>query len=322
MKPTRKNPVLLIMAVWIAAAFLAGCASPGTKDTAVRDEYKRMLEMQKSAEAARNSEDALKKIPETDARGLEQIGDNYVRQGNPTMAFLQYEKALAKEPKLQSARYKRGMLLLSRGMNDEALKTFDEILAQDPRYAPALEGRGRVRMAAGDFGGAMECFNEALAADPKLWQVHALKGYLYDRRRDYDAAIAEYEKGIAVNGKSGMLFNNLGMSLYLKKDYPKAIDAYVKAVRIDSANRRVLNNLGLALFKVGRYDEALQAFRQGGDEAAAYNNMGCLYLAEKKHPEAKAAFEKAISLKPSYFARARENLKKTEAAIAAAPATP
>ena len=108
-----------------------------------------------------------------------------------------------------------------------------------------------------------------------------------DQRRNYDAAIAEYEKAIAINPKSSLLFNNLGMSLYMKKDYPKAIDAYVKAVRIDSTNRRVFNNMGLALFKFERYDDALQAFKQGGDEAGAYNNMGCLYMADGKYAEAK-----------------------------------
>jgi uncharacterized protein HemY len=63
----------------------------------------------------------------------------------------------------------------------------------------------------------------------------------------------------------------------------------------------------------------LLAFKQGGDEAAAYNNMGCLYMADKKYAEAKTAFEKAIGMKPSYYAKARENLKKAEDALAAGP---
>jgi tetratricopeptide (TPR) repeat protein len=319
MKAIRTNTVLVLMAVWIAAAALAGCASSGTKDTAVRDEYKRMLDMQKNIEAATAAGATLKELPEMDARGLEQAGDNYVRQGNPAMAFVQYEKALTKDPKLQSARYKKGLLLLSRGMNEEALKTFDEILAQDPQNALALEGRGRARMAAGDIDGAMESYDRALAADPKLWQVHALRGVVHDQKRNYEAAIAEYEKAIAINAKSSLLFNNLGMSFYLKDDYQKAIDAYIKAVRIDSSNRRVFNNMGLALFKLGRYDDALLAFKHGGDEAAAYNNMGCLYMADRKYAEAKKAFEKAIGMKPNYFAKAHENLKKAESALAVSP---
>jgi outer membrane murein-binding lipoprotein Lpp len=104
-----------ILALVFATAVLGGCASTETKDTAVRDEHRRMMSLQKNAEAARADSAPLKDLPEMDARAMEQVGDNYVRQNNPSMAFVQYDKALAKDPKLESARYKRGMLLLSRG---------------------------------------------------------------------------------------------------------------------------------------------------------------------------------------------------------------
>ena len=315
----RTKPLLEILAIGIAAAVLAGCASTGTKDTAVRDEYKRMLDMQKNAEAATAAGATLKEMPDMDARGLEQAGDNYVRQGNPAMAFAQYEKALAKDPKLESARYKRGMLLLSRGMNDEALKVFEDILSRDPKNALALEGMGRVLLAKNDFDAAMADFDRALAADPKLWQVRALRAYVFDQRKDYDRAIGEYEKAVALNPNSSLLYNNLGMSRYLKGDYRGAAEAYSRAIRLDVNNRRAYNNLGLALFKLGHDEDALLAFKQGGDEAAAYNNMGCLYMADKKYAEAKTAFEKAIGMKPNYYAKARENLKKAESAIAGSP---
>ena len=42
--------------------------------------------------------------------------------------------------------------------------------------------------------------------------------------------------------------------------------------------------------------------------------MGCLYLAEKKYDKAIEAFDKAIALKPQYYAKAQENIVKAKAA--------
>jgi Flp pilus assembly protein TadD len=315
----RTKLLLVTIAVSIAVALLGGCAS-GTKETVVRDEHMRMLDLQKKAEAATAAGSTTRELPELDARGLEQVGDNYVRQGNPAMAFVQYEKALARDPKLESVKYKKGMLMLNRGMNDEALAAFEDILGREPKNALALEGRGRVRLAKNDLDGAMADFDSSLAADPRLWQVYALRGYVYDQRKDHDRAIGEYDKAIALNSHSSLLYNNLGMSRYLKGDYRLAADAYSRAIRLDLNNRRAYNNLGLALFKLGHDEDALLAFKQGGDEAAAYNNMGCLYMADNKYAEAKTAFEKAIGMKPNHYAKARENLKKAEDGLAAGPA--
>jgi tetratricopeptide (TPR) repeat protein len=319
MQTTRTKPVLGMMGVLIAAALVAGCSSWGPKESVAHNEHMRMLEMQKNTEAARAAMDTPKELPEPDARGLEQLGDNYMRQGNAAMAFIQYEKALAKDPKLESVKVKKGYLFLGRGMDDDALKGFDDVLSRDPKNAFALEGRGRVRMAKNDSDAAMSDFDKALAADPRLWHVYALRGLIFDRRKDYDRAIGDYEKAIGIKPDSSLLYNNLGMSLYLRGDSRKAADAYAQAIKLDINNRRAYNNLGLVLFKLGYYDEALLSFKQGGDQAGAYNNMGCLYFAEKKYDKAIEAFEKAIALKPQYYAKAQDNISKAKAAMQTAP---
>ena len=324
MQVTRTKPVLGMMAVLISAALVTGCASwwSQDKDSIARNEHMRMLEMQKSAEAARASMNTPKELPEPDARGLEQLGDNYVRQGNVAMAFVQYEKALDKDPKLESAKVKKGYLFLSRGMDDDALKVFEDVLSRDPQNALALEGRGRVRMSKNNPDAAIADFDKALAVDPQLWQVYALRGLIFDRRKEYDRAIGDYEKAIAIKSDSSLLYNNLGMAYFLKGDNKKAADAYARAIKLDFNNRRAYNNLGLVLFKMGFYSEALLSFKQGGDTAAAYNNMGCLYLAEKKYDKAIEAFEQAITLKPQYYAKAQENMVKARAGLASLQAAP
>jgi tetratricopeptide (TPR) repeat protein len=322
MRTVRMKTVLGMMAVLISATLVTGCASwwSQDKDSIARSEHMRMLEMQKSSEAARAAMDTPKELPELDARGLEQLGDNYVRQGNVAMAFVQYEKALAKDPNLESAKVRKGYLFLSRGMDDDALRLFDDVLSREPKNALALEGRGRVRMAKNDPEAAMSDFDKALVSDPRLWQVYALRGLIFDRRKDYDRAIGDYEKAIGIKSDSSLLYNNLGMAYFLRGDNKKAADTYAQAIKLDINNRRAYNNLGLVLFKMGYYSEALLAFKQGGDAAGAYNNMGCLYLAEKKYDKAIEAFEKAIALKPQYYAKAQENISRAKAGLQTAPA--
>jgi tetratricopeptide (TPR) repeat protein len=93
----------------------------------------------------------------------------------------------------------------------------------------------------------------------------------------------------------------------------------MQALKNEPALQKIDNNLGAALGKLGRYDEALEAFKKLGDEAKAYNNLGMIYMAEKRYQESITSFEKAIQLCPSYYAKANENLKVAQKALVGAP---
>ena len=95
-------------------------------------------------------------------------------------------------------------------------------------------------------------------------------------------------------------------------DISEAINSFNKALQMKFTQKRVYNNLGLALCRTGRYSEALKAFREGGDEAQAYNNLGCFYLWDGKPEAAITSFEKAIGVKPSFYNKASENLRRAQ----------
>ena len=94
-----------------------------------------------------------------------------------------------------------------------------------------------------------------------------------------------------------------------------AVKAFSAALKVDGTNSRFYNNLALVLCKLERYQEGFEAFQKGGDEATAYYNLGCVYMMEGKNREAVAAFEKAIEMKPEFYVKAYENLKKARADI-------
>ena len=108
----------------------------------------------------------------------------------------------------------------------------------------------------------------------------------------------------------GFLWNNLGFSYYHANEYKQAVKAFNSALRLNYKKPNVYNNLGLALADLSRYEEALDAFKKAGGEAQAYNNLGCIYLNREKYDEAIKCFEKAIESRPTFYAKAAENLKK------------
>jgi tetratricopeptide (TPR) repeat protein len=300
--------ILALIAFW-------GCASD-TGRQAPSSDYKKMMALQQQrASATKAEEPPLPAGYEATAETHEQMGDTYLRQGNSVAAFTEYQKSLEKDPLRMTARYKIGMLLLSRGLLEEALKEFEQILAREPKNAFAYHGRARVRFVQGKLDLAKSDLSEALRLNDKLWQAYTLLGIICDTEKNYAEAEKAYLKALAIQPKSATVYNDLGVSRYLTGRFDEAADAFLRAFNIDPENHRICNNLGLTLYRLGSTEDALEAFRRGSGEAAAYNNIGYLEMKDKQYKNAFAALEKAIEVNPSYYARAQKNLDKVKAAL-------
>jgi tetratricopeptide (TPR) repeat protein len=312
----RKNTLVLSMLLILILMSVVSCSWWQKDEKALqRDSYRRMLELQKAKTEAMNKEfDKGDRLPEPGADDFERLGDQYVRQGNSNMAIVFYDKALKADAKRINTQYKMGILLISKGLLDEAEDRFNEIIKINENSELAYEGKGRVALLRGNLNDAINDFKKATQINKDMWQAFCFMGIIADRLQRHEEAIAYYHKAIAINPKSADLFNNLGMSYALMGEYEKALQALITASDLGS-NGKIFNNIGLVLGKLGRYDEALASFKKGGDEASAYNNLGCIYLAEENYAKAIKAFEKAIALNPKYYVRAKDNLNKAEALL-------
>lgn len=315
----KKRGIGFLLFLPILILFMTGCSGSRNSQREAFQEsaYKKFLERQKASAA---EERGSKENPLMTVEELEKAGDFYFRQGNLHMAFLQYDKALRLDRNLPGIHYKMGRLFLERGMHEEAQKEFLEVLNVNPHHAFALEGMGWVFFKTGDLEKAEKNLQHAIVLDEGLWQTHHLLGIIYDRQQNYEGAIQQYRKAIALKPNMSMLFNNLGMSLLLRGDYGEALKSFTEALRLENSNTKIHNNLALTLCKLGRYEEALEAFKKGGDEASAYNNLGYVFMMEGKNKQAIAAFEKALEIRPEFYTKAYENLKKAKAA--SLPASP
>ena len=111
----------MILAIHLVCLF--GCASKQNAQTnAGQSEYRRMMDMQKQKATVADEDKIAKNIPDMTSEDMEQSGDGYMRKGNETMAFVQYQKAVGLDAKRTTARYKLGILYLRKGLPDDATK--------------------------------------------------------------------------------------------------------------------------------------------------------------------------------------------------------
>ncbi len=308
---TRKGCCPSLLAVMLVLAVISwGCASKQHKQNFGSTEIVSAKELHLRKKLSSPEMKTLKEPPKMSWEEYERLGDLYHGQGDLGKAFVQYEKSLKLNPDNSLVHYKKGLSLVIGRMNEDAILEFEKVLRKDPKHGLSHEGLGLAYFQMKKYNKAEASFRKAVELHPKLWRAHNFLGIIYDHKKRYQKAVHEYEAAIALKDDNELLYNNLGISYFLGGDYEKAIEAFSKALATKRAPGKISNNLGLVLSSVGKYREAFEAFRKGGDEAQAYNNLGCAYLEQEKYKEATRCFEKAIELRPTFYTKASENLRK------------
>ncbi|BCS89627.1 SPOR domain-containing protein [Pseudodesulfovibrio sediminis] len=246
----------------------------------------------------------------------EQVGDGYMRRGQPEMAIMHYNKAIEKDEKNLDVRVKRGNLLISQHLDEQALAEFNKVLQINPDHAIANESIGGVYFRAGLFDEAEIYLTKAVKLNPMLWKAHNYLGILFDRQGKYALASEHFSTALELHQGNGTdeINNNLGVVHLAQKQYAQAVECFRRALKAGGVSARTYNNLGLALARMGRLDEALESFKYAGGEAKANNNLGYVLLSDNQPAKAVPYFEKALELSPSYYVKAADNLKRARLA--------
>ena len=293
---------------------LAGCVAPGPKSHSglnYKNPPRPQLEKYSGDKVALDSNEApiLNSPPEMTGAELERAGDILFSRGNLHMASVKYTKSLKLDPDNTRVLYKIGRLFVIGRLNADAVQVFEEVLKREPEHALSYKGLGRAHFQMKQYDQAAKKYQKALKLDPNLWQAHNSLGIIHDYQEKYELAAYDYSQAILLKPDEGLLYNNLGVSYFLAGEYQKAINAFNEALARKYSKKKVFNNLGLALAKLERYQSAFGAFVKGGDEAQAYNNMGCVHLEQGDAKKAIHSFEKAIEVNTAFYGKASENLK-------------
>lgn len=286
-------------------------------------------------------------VAETAEQGIG-LGDQQLRAGEFDKALYMYIQAMQLDKKNTDALYKIGWIHLDRGNTGKAVMAFEGVLAQDPKHIYGNEALGIVYLKSNRYAVAHKHFAQAVESDKGRLAVantdgtsqrpvpkgksddediaailpetdnqspsHAYNGLgvIADLKGDHKAAQGHYERSLAITPHASITLNNQGYSYYLSNQWVKAEAAYKQALRFDSKSPQAWRNLGLLYARQENYLSALMAFEQVMDSADAHNDVGYICLLEGKYDTAEYYFEKAISLLPTYYEKASENLKLTQ----------
>jgi putative PEP-CTERM system TPR-repeat lipoprotein len=136
-------------------------------------------------------------------------------------------------------------------------------------------------------------------------QLLALAGESYMQVRDFDKASAYLEKAAALAPKAAAVRTSLGLSRLGQGNSEKGLSELELATTLDPKSAQATMVLVQTEMNLKHYDKALAAVqsleKQQPDDPQVHNVKGVVYLMKGDTANARAAFEKAVALQPTYF---------------------
>jgi len=273
------------------------------------------------------------------------LGDQQLRAGEYDKALYMYIQSMQLDESNTEALYKIGQIHLDRGTTGKAILAFEGVIKRDPAHIYGNEALGMIYLKANRFDEANRFFTRSVDADRARIQAdvaeaqrsddlseeeiaevsksieadrqspaHAYNGLgvVADLRGEHSTAQSLYDLSLKIKPNAAITLNNKGYSYYLTKEWRKAERAYKAALRIDPESIQAWRNLGLLYARQENYVSALTAFEQVMDSANAHNDIGYICLLEGKYQRAEFYFDRAMTLSPTYYEKAHENLKLTQ----------
>lgn len=283
-------------------------------------------------------------VAKTADEGVE-LGDQQLRAGEFDKALFMYIQAIQLDDNNTEALYKIGQIHLDRGNTGKAIMAFEGVLSREPEHVYGNEALGVLYLKVNRFKDAHAFFTKSVEADRSRLQAlktedahpkpltedeiaavtkqidadrespaHAYNGLgvVADLKGDHDRAQSLYSLSLEINPKAAITLNNRGYSYYLSNQWEKAERSYKAALRLDPKSPQAWRNLGLLYARQENYGSALTAFEQVMEPASAHNDVGYICLLEGKYEKAEFYFDRAMTLSPTYYEKAFENMKLTQ----------
>ncbi|MEK6321621.1 MAG: tetratricopeptide repeat protein [Acidobacteriota bacterium] len=201
---------------------------------------------------------------------------------------------------------------MDEGLLPYAFQMYQEIQSIKPNDALAELGVARVWDRWGDFGLAYQHAQRAVVLEPRSAEALEALGRIHLHQNQLDQALSAFLSAVEIKPQNAALLSNAGYVFLKRGDLLQARLYLERAVAVDDSVVEARNNLGIVLARMGERDHALREFMAVNDPAAAFNNLGVVYIDQKRWSEARDAFRRALVLDPAH-SKAKTNLAEAEA---------
>ncbi|WP_256325373.1 XrtA/PEP-CTERM system TPR-repeat protein PrsT [Nitrosospira sp. Nsp18] len=235
--------------------------------------------------------------------------------------------------------YTQALLDFNEGKYGAALDSLQQILSKAPDHMPSLLLAGAVQIALGSAPQAEQHLKQYLKKDPqnlyarKLLassllkshqpqrvidvltpalksgqqdpQLFALAGEAYMQSKDFVKATENFEKASQLAPKNALLHTALSMSKLGQGENGRAVAELETAAKLDPKSSQTGILLVMTHLRLREFDKALVAAKtvekENPDNPLVQNLKGGIYMGKNDVANARASFERALSLQPAYF---------------------
>jgi len=241
---------------------------------------------------------------------LLKTGNALLAEGKLEMARLHFLAAIGREPQNALPYVGLGDIDMRTGNSKAALANYQKASALDSQNLAATLGQVQILRDHGNLNAAHDQLSRAMQIAPNDVRVLTELAITYNIQGQESLAEPLFKEVASKAPDAAATFNNIGVNELSQGNYAFAIVNLSKAFVLDGKNEKFANNLAMAFALYGQEDQAFKLYSGTVGEAAAWNNIGYLYMTQKRFDDAGRALHKAQELNPKYYLKAQANLER------------
>lgn len=227
------------------------------------------------------------------------------RDGKLKEARDEVEQVVRVAPDFLPARLLAGTVYLRLGEQQQAQANLQKVLEKVPAQPLARRLMVASLLASKDITRAEETLKPLLEAGKADSGILGLAGQVYLAKGDFERSSDYFEQAVRADPKNAQAMTRLGVARLAGGETQEAFEDLESASKLDEGSVQADVTMILAHLRRGELDKALAAQavmeRKQPDNPQTYNLKGGVLVAKKDLAGARAAFEKSLSLQPTFL---------------------